>query len=96
MSASTPFPNDNLHDNQTPRLIGSIIAASVLAGLALVSRLVSRKMLRSKFLVCDYVVMAAVGTAWVLSAVTIHGKRLFLIIDLDLLLIQNSGNTGGR
>lgn len=96
MSASTPLSNSSLNDNQTPRLIRIVIACSVLAGLALVDRLIARKMLRSKLLLSDYVVMAALGTAWVLSAVTLHCERFFSTIDLDLLLIHDSGNTGRR
>ena len=96
MSASAPLPNGNLNDNQTPLLVRSVLACSILAGLALGGRLLSRRMLRSKFLLSDYVVVAALVPAWVVSAVVIYGERFALLIDLDLLLIHDRGNTGCR
>ena len=45
----------------------------MLAGLVLAGRLLSRTIMKSKFLVSDYVVMVALATAWAMSGVTIDG-----------------------
>ena len=72
---STPLPPGvNSNDDQSPRLIRSVVACCVLCGLALAGRLASRKIQKSNFLASDYLVAAGLVGSWVISGVTIDGE----------------------
>lgn len=69
----TPPPGMDLTEDLGPRIIREVAACSVLAGLAVVGRLVSRKMKKASLTGADYAVIGGLLGAWVASGLTIWG-----------------------
>ena len=61
-------------EDRGPEIIRAVVTCLVLSGLALVGRIVSRKLLKANFLVSDYLVAFGSLGAWLLSSLTIWGK----------------------
>ena len=84
-------PGMSLTDDRGPQVIRAIVACSVLSGLAFAARIVSRKMLKAKFLVSDYLVAFGLLSAWLLSSLALWSEY-----NLGLILFRHILSLRGR
>ena len=77
-------PGMSLTDDRGPQVIKTLIACSVLSGLAVVGRIISRKLLKANLLVSDYLVVLGLLSAWLVSGLALWSKH-----NLELMLFWN-------
>ncbi len=61
-------------DDDRGHIVASIVPCMVLAFIALMMRLVSRRITRSRFFVSDYLAIAGLLCAWVVSLIAVVGR----------------------
>ena len=72
---------ENLDDDLGPTAIASSMAVAALAGLALVARLLSRRIQKTTFCASDALVILGLLCSWAVSGILVYGKYLLLRIS---------------
>ena len=67
-------PGVDLNDNLGPQIAHITVAMAVLAGIALVGRLICRRMLKLQLTISDYLIVAGLLGVWVYSGLIIGGN----------------------
>ena len=68
-----PFYDNSVAENSGPRVVGVTVAFEILATLALVLRLLSRKLKKASFLLSDYVCILGLLGSWVEAGLIFAG-----------------------
>ena len=79
--ASPVPPGTDLSANRGPEVIRTVVPVAVLATIAVVCRLYSRKLKKLQFAAHDYLIIGGLVLAWGCAAITITSTYLFPICD---------------
>ena len=71
MASLQPRPGVDLTEDRTGEVIGAVLACAVLAGIAVAGRLASRKILKAKFSLSDYLVVLGMLGGWTFSGLSV-------------------------
>lgn len=88
--SAMPTPGVDLTDDRGPQVIRAVVACSVLSGLAFAGRMVSRKLMKTDFLVSDCPVALGLLGAWLLSGFGVWSKH-----HLALMLLWHKASLQG-
>ena len=74
MAAPQPPPGIDLKADKGDAIVGAVMACAVLSALAVIARLVSRRIMRTRPTVSDLLVVIALFCSWAISGLDVHGE----------------------
>ena len=78
---SSNAPNVDVNEDVSSTIISSAIVCMVLAGLAVMGRFTSRRMMRTSLLASDFLVIGGLAGAWIISLIFIEGTAFIQILS---------------
>ncbi|MDI1489698.1 MAG: hypothetical protein OHK93_000896 [Ramalina farinacea] len=92
MAAPQPPPGIDLKADKGDAIIGAVMACAVLSALAVIARLVSRRIMRTRPTVSDLLVIIALLCSWAISGLDVHaakqglGKHIYVVTNVEDIL----------
>ena len=74
MAAPQPPPGIDLKADRGDAIIGAVMACAVLSALAVIARLISRRIMRTRLTLSDLLVIIALLSSCAISGLDAHGE----------------------